>query len=388
MRKFFQKIHLWLSIPFGILITIICLSGAILVFEQEITRALNPHIYQTESKSQSAPLPPSELAERIMQQTGNSLTLTSLEFSGNENDVVFAGFKEFEKKKLSVNPYTGEVNGWTVSYPFFQTMKKLHRYLMNPPVSKGKSSVGKVIVGISTIVMAIIIISGIVIWVPRTLKAAKNRLKVSVNKGWRRFWYDSHVSIGIYTSLFLLVMALTGLTWSFRWYRNFAYGLFEGNETKTEVKAGHAGNGGHASNGKQAGNGENSGKGKKNVSLDFKAWDNVLAELQKEYPRYKSITLGNKDAKVTPASISHQRKTDNVSFDLQSGKIKHIDKYSERSISTKLKGLFYSFHTGSWGGWTTKIIYFLSALAGGIFPLTGYYLWLKKKRYFSKAGKR
>ena len=37
MRKLFAKIHLWLSIPLGILISIICLTGAILVFEQEIT---------------------------------------------------------------------------------------------------------------------------------------------------------------------------------------------------------------------------------------------------------------------------------------------------------------------------------------------------------------
>lgn len=42
MRKAFAKIHLWFSIPFGIIISVICLSGAALVFEQDITRALNP----------------------------------------------------------------------------------------------------------------------------------------------------------------------------------------------------------------------------------------------------------------------------------------------------------------------------------------------------------
>ena len=36
MRKFFAKVHLWLSIPFGIIIAIVCLTGAILVFETEI----------------------------------------------------------------------------------------------------------------------------------------------------------------------------------------------------------------------------------------------------------------------------------------------------------------------------------------------------------------
>ena len=36
MRKLFGKIHLWLSIPVGIILSIICFSGATLVFEKEI----------------------------------------------------------------------------------------------------------------------------------------------------------------------------------------------------------------------------------------------------------------------------------------------------------------------------------------------------------------
>lgn len=106
-------------------------------------------------------------------------------------------------------------------------MRKLHRWLLNPPPQKGASSVGKMIVGISTLLMVVILVSGLVIWWPRTRKALNNRLKVSCCKGWRRFWYDSHVALGFYSTLFLLVMALTGLTWSFGWYRSFAYGLLE-----------------------------------------------------------------------------------------------------------------------------------------------------------------
>ena len=36
MKKIFSKIHLWLSVPFGLLITLICFSGAMLVFETEV----------------------------------------------------------------------------------------------------------------------------------------------------------------------------------------------------------------------------------------------------------------------------------------------------------------------------------------------------------------
>ena len=63
-----------------------------------------------------------------------------------------------------------------------------------------------------------ILTSGLVMWMPCNRRALKNRLRVSCAKGWRRFWYDSHVALGFYSPLLLPVMALTGLTWSFGWY--------------------------------------------------------------------------------------------------------------------------------------------------------------------------
>ena len=46
MNKVFRKIHLWLSVPVGLIITVICLTGAALVFERDITESLNPEIYK------------------------------------------------------------------------------------------------------------------------------------------------------------------------------------------------------------------------------------------------------------------------------------------------------------------------------------------------------
>lgn len=194
-----------------------------------------------------------------------------------------ATFKGTGKRSLSVNPYTGEVNGWTKSYPFFQTMRKLHRWLMDPPAYKGAKSAGKVIVGVTTLVMVVILVSGVAIWVPRTRKALKNRLLVSCTKGWRRFWYDSHVSLGIYATLFLLVMALTGLTWSFQWYRTAAYGLFGVSTARPAMSA-------PQQRGKE--------KQDKKPEFDYAVWDAVVSELQVRYSSYASISLTAGKAQV------------------------------------------------------------------------------------------
>ena len=46
MKKIFRTLHLWLSVPFGLLVSLICFSGAMLVFENEITEWSRPDLYQ------------------------------------------------------------------------------------------------------------------------------------------------------------------------------------------------------------------------------------------------------------------------------------------------------------------------------------------------------
>ena len=227
MRELFKKIHLWLSLPLGLIISVICLSGAVLVFEKEITKAV-------------------------------------------------------QRESDTVTTQSGEMRQRPKSLPFFQTVRKIHRWLLDPPAAKGEKSVGKVIVGVTTMAMVVVLVSGLVIWIPRSRKALKARLSVSVTKGWKRFLHDSHVSIGFYCTFLLLLMALTGLTWSFGWYREAAYSL-----------------------------------------------------------------TGDMEPQAA-------------------------------------KRLFFSLHTGSWGGIVTKILYFIAALAGGLLPLSGYWLWWKRRKSSGK----
>ncbi len=201
MKKIFAKIHLWLSLPLGIVLTVVCLSGAVLVFEGEITRALHPELYRVAAPADARPLRPSQLADRIGAQMPDSLHLVSLQLSARSDEPCMAAFRETGRKQLSVDPYTGNVNGWTESPAFFGTVRKLHRWLLDPPPSKGEKSVGKAIVGVSTLALVLILVSGLILWIPRRRKALRNRLKVSCTYGRRRFWHDCHVSLGFYATL-------------------------------------------------------------------------------------------------------------------------------------------------------------------------------------------
>ena len=39
MRKYAKRLHLWLALPFGVILTLVCFSGAVLAFEKEFKLA-------------------------------------------------------------------------------------------------------------------------------------------------------------------------------------------------------------------------------------------------------------------------------------------------------------------------------------------------------------
>lgn len=53
---------MWLSVPFGIIITLICFSGAMLVFENEVNELMWPELYFVK-QVEAAPLPVDQLLE-------------------------------------------------------------------------------------------------------------------------------------------------------------------------------------------------------------------------------------------------------------------------------------------------------------------------------------
>ena len=75
MKKTFRKIHLWLSVPFGLIISIICLTGAALVFEREINDAINSHLYEIEPPENARALDIATIAHRVSEQVDDSLSI-------------------------------------------------------------------------------------------------------------------------------------------------------------------------------------------------------------------------------------------------------------------------------------------------------------------------
>ena len=396
MKKIFRKIHLWLSVPFGLIITLVCFSGAMLVFENEVNEWFRRDLYYVETVKES-PLPMDKLLEKVATTLPDSVSVTGVSISSDPGRAYQVSLSKPRRASLYVDQYTGEVKGKSERSGFFMFMFRMHRWLLDS-MNPGNEGIfwGKMIVGVSTLLLVFVLISGIVIWWPRTRKALKNSLKITATKGWRRFWYDLHVAGGMYALIFLLAMALTGLTWSFPWYRTAFYKVFgvevqqraaQGHEQKSDAQKRNTKLAAHREK-KREGNevrkGERSRRPENNhsdmysVTSPFVYWQEIYDKLRRQNPEYKQISISSGTASVSFNRFGNQRASDRCSFNTDNGEFTETSLYQHQDKSGKIRGWIYSVHVGNWGGMFTRILTFIAALLGAALPLTGYYLWIKR----------
>ena len=385
MMKIFRKIHLWLSVPFGIIITLICFSGAMLIFEPEITRSIKSDVYYV-SSSDGDPLPMGELMETVKATLPDSVSITGVTVFSDKDRTYQVNLSKPRRASLFIDQYSGRITGKYERIGFFSTMFKRHRWLLDSANPHGDGvKVGKLLVGISTLIFVIALITGVVIWWPRARKNFRRSMTISFKDGWRGFWKSLHVAGGMYALVFVLAMSLTGLTWSFNWYRTAFYAVCgvehtprnfaaSTNEKSSERVNGSEGRGNH-----RGGRRGKHGEGRRHHS-EFGRWQQVYDELKAQNPDAPQITIGAETASVTLGVTGNGRASDKYEFNRRSGEIAPVTKYADSLPADKLRGWIYVIHTGCWGGVLTRILWLLGALLGASLPLTGYYIWIKHLR--------
>lgn len=360
MKKFFRWVHLWLSLPFGLLVSLVCFSGAMLVFEEEVTRLCRPSLYEVEEVKGEA-LPLDELVARAAAFVPEGVRVTGITSYSDPSQTWRVNLSRPKRAALAIDPYTGEVKGRHERLPFFSAMFRLHRWMLDAARPAEGVWWGKMAVGVSTLMFVVALLSGVAVWWPRTRKAFVNSLKVVADKGWRRFWHSLHVAGGMYAVALLLVMALTGLTWSFGWYRTAFYRLF-GVELAKAAPHGTAAAGAKA----------------EAAWPDVRSWQKVHEQLAEGNPGYRQITVSDGEASVSFPAWGNQRAADRYRFRPSDGRVTQVSFYEDAARQGKLRGWIYSAHVGNWGRWFTRVLYFVAALLGAALPLTGYYLWIAR----------
>ena len=220
--KIFHKIHLWMALPFGIVMTIVCLTGALLIIEKPVTTLIAPDFYTAKVEEQKQQLAPQRTCNGDCQNCKTGCGGSTTEAAPVKSEKASVKTETAEQAEKGEKAKQG---GKQKKLPFFENTLKLHRWLLDAPQTKGEHTLGKTIVGISILLFVLDLLTGLVIWWPRKKKTLRNRLKVEFGKGTAHFLHDCHVSLGFWTLAILLLIALTGLTWSFPVWKDAFTGL-------------------------------------------------------------------------------------------------------------------------------------------------------------------
>ena len=374
VRKLFKKLHLWLSLPFGLIIMTTCLTGALLVFEKEITELVRHDSYTIPvRKTQSLSL--QSLLERVARETPDSVQITSVTIPSDFRRAYTVGLSKPRRAGVLVDPYTGKIVGQSGRLPFFTTVRELHRWLLDSmkPDSEGIFW-GRVIVGTSTLLFVFILLTGLFLWWPKKLKGVGKRLKISLRQGRQRLFTDLHTVGGVYVFVLLLAMAMTGLTWSFEWYRTGFYKVFG-----AEMAEGGKGDKGPKKD-KRKDVPREEGTEQAKLPASYIYWEEAVSYvIEASEADYPEITVKDGEVEVPLAGLGNSRAADSFRFDKKTGQVTEYKAYREAKRDKKLRGWIYSVHTGAWGGLFTRICYVLAALFGASLPLTGYYIFYQRK---------
>ena len=386
MQVFFRRIHLYLALAAGLVFFVQCLTGTVLVFEEEITHALYPERYQVEVPAGWNRLPLAELAIRFQQAYPKSKVLgfkvyadpaRTVELSYRDGKGRPAGEagrikggrepgKNADKKgrpergsTAFLNPYTGQVMTLQTEkqLPVFKVAEDLHRRLL-------AGEVGKALTGLSALCMLVITATGIVLWWPKTRDHLKGRLRVKWGASGKRLTHDLHVVLGFYCSLFLFGLALTGVIMSYRWATEGLFWLTDSRPTAGLPTPRSAAGGGRTL-----------------------AYDAALAAGQARYRTAEFWRVGAPRDSAAALSVSapsalplRHNGLDTLFVDRATGAVLGQHLYSRQTAGAQLRRLTKPLHTGEIGGIWTKALALVVVLASLTFPVTGMLLWLRRTR--------
>jgi len=384
-------LHLWLGLVSGVIVLIVCLTGCIWVFNEEIDGLLHP---ENKVEYQDKPvLSPSQLTDIA---TGLYPDKTPSYAHYHQGEVINLGLRNKVEKggrggggrrgggvTLKLNPYTGAVVSNIVRKPgetdFFRFILNGHRFLWLP------YEIGRPIVNYGTLVFVVLLITGLIWWYPKkwNKSTTDKSFKIKWGASFKRVNLDLHNVLGFYSLLFLAAIALTGMVYGIKWYSEGLYWVTSGGEQLGEYRR-------MKSDSLQVGK----------IYTPTQAMDAAWAKVIAKHPESMGFYYSFPDAKRAAATIDitvyptagQFYNSQGYTFDQHTLKeLKRQDAYSvaynQASFGQKLRKMNYDIHVGSILGFPGKVLAFLATLIGASLPVTGFLIWYGRKFKKKKASK-
>lgn len=335
IRSILLWLHRWTGVIAGLVVLVIAFTGGALVFERTLDRWMNPRLYPQTAEPERAPV---ELALANLRAQHPDMRVMGIRLPRDDRDalVLHAG-----NRMVHVDPHTAEILGMRPAREgFFRTMTKLHVSLMAGPT-------GVQAVTATTVLIVGLALTGLWLWWPLRIGWFRR------GGSFRRFNLDLHSIAGLYSSLFLLVIAGTGLT--IHWFH-----LDHPREPMSKP----------------------AWPPRERITVD-----DAVARAAKSLPGARAVSL-EVPPPMAPRKSFHVQMAFPEDGSPAGRSIVWLDQFTGELLGThsaregtwweRYLNLHLSLHTGSIYGWPTLWLAFLTCVALVLQVASGYVLWWKR----------
>lgn len=358
-QRWFGKWHVYLGIIAGAIVAFVGVTGSILVFQDEIDRALNPELFtvtEQQHKMSFAEIVP------LIRQKHPQLKFSYMMMEEDKPNLAYRLFNFKTEDEYFINPYTAELSGKRLhESSFIHIVTELHRTLLVP-------TAGRYIVGLTTLCLLILTISGLRLWIPAKWNQLRSVLTVKLNAGFKRQNYDWHNVLGFYSAPVVTLLALTGFCITFSPLVIALLFVLNGQSPQGV--------------GSLLGAKSTYAEGVRTLPLE-----DIVAATQKAMPgvriagvAFPADSTGSYRLDVIGEGLPKSGKREMLILDQYSGKVLLNSRSDFPNSGNAYLSWLTPIHYGSFGGMPTKIL----ALLGGLMPLvlfvTGFIIWWPRFR--------
>jgi sulfite reductase (NADPH) flavoprotein alpha-component len=375
-KKTIFQLHWFFGITAGLVLSLMGITGALYSFQEEILGLFNSHM-RVEVR-EGGVLPPGELVAKVQAAEGKGVAGAWVNVADGEPARVFLMPEPGQRRGAVrfVDPYTGEALGEPTGMGVFNFILQLHRFL-------AIGEVGKQITGASTLALIFFCLSGLYLRWPRKALNWRTWLTLDWAKKGRAFNWDLHAVFGTWCLVFYLCAGLTGLYWSYDWYRGGVTALL------SDAPAGQPGERrGEGGERRREGGPGRPGQQAPAVPppvVDYAAvWQGIRDAAGSDLAVYNLRVPPVAGQPVTVMYLlknaAHPRAFNQFQVDPVSGKVTRHERYADKSLKAQILTSVYALHVGEYFGLTGRILMMLASLTMPLFFVTGWLLYLDRRR--------
>lgn len=364
IRKVIFWTHLVVGIITGIVTLNLCVTGALLSFEEQTVDWAESSPLALPPAGMTECLPLDELLGKVAKV--ESSRPSNVRITNDPRSPVRINFAN--RTTLCANAYTGAVigRGATSLRAFYRSVRNLHVGLL----PSGSANTGYTIVNVCNLAFIFLALSGIYLWWPRKWhwRALRSSIAIRFDVGGKQRDWNWHNAFGFWALIPLLFIAASGVVLSYSEVNQamirFAlkYGPAPVAAPRLPIS---------------------------NNTMEKPGWPQILAAVKQSVPRWRSMNISWPGPTGTNVSImvfegagGETMKMDFVNVDQATGSITQLKKWQNRDTGERARAIARLGHTGQILGLAGQVLACLACLAGVLLVYTG--IALSCRRFFGR----